>query len=95
MRELLLAYEPHIRLAAFAGILAIMAAWEALTPRRHQLIGRGVRWPNNIAIVAVDTVFVRFALPTTAVGAALMAEARGWGLFNALVFPAWAAIPLA
>jgi sterol desaturase/sphingolipid hydroxylase (fatty acid hydroxylase superfamily) len=95
MQDLLLAHEPLIRLAAFAGILAIMAAWEMLAPRRDQRIGRRIRWPNNIAVVVVDVLLVRFALPTTAVGLALVGEARGWGLLNALAFPAWAAIPLA
>ena len=36
MSEFLLANEPLIRLAAFAGIFAVMAAWELLAPRREQ-----------------------------------------------------------
>jgi sterol desaturase/sphingolipid hydroxylase (fatty acid hydroxylase superfamily) len=95
MQDFLLAHEPQLRLAAFAAILAIMAVWEVVAPRRAQRVGRRVRWPSNIALVVIDTLLVRFALPTTAVGLALLAEARGWGLFNALDFPAWAAIPLA
>jgi sterol desaturase/sphingolipid hydroxylase (fatty acid hydroxylase superfamily) len=33
--------------------------------------------------------------PTTAVGLALIAEARGWGLIQALELPIWAGVPLA
>jgi len=87
--------EPLIRLVAFAGIFAAMAVWEALAPRRDQRLGRGTRWPSNIGIVVLDTVLVRLVFPTTAVGLALVAEARGWGLFHALDLPAWASVPLA
>jgi sterol desaturase/sphingolipid hydroxylase (fatty acid hydroxylase superfamily) len=87
--------EPLIRLVAFAGIFAAMALWEVLAPRRDQKLGRGTRWPSNIGIVVLDTVLVRLVFPTTAVGLALVAEGRGWGLFRALDLPAWASVPLA
>jgi len=86
--------EPLIRLVAFAGIFAAMALWEVLAPRRDQKLGRGTRWPSNIGIVVLDTVLVRLVFPTTAVGLALVAEGRGWGLFRALDLPAWASVPL-
>jgi sterol desaturase/sphingolipid hydroxylase (fatty acid hydroxylase superfamily) len=90
-----LAYEPFVRLAAFIGVFALMALWELLAPRRRQTIGRGVRWPNNIAIVIIDTVVVRILFPTAAVGLALLAETQGWGLFNHLGLSWWTTIPLA
>jgi sterol desaturase/sphingolipid hydroxylase (fatty acid hydroxylase superfamily) len=92
MRTALFAYEPYIRLAAFAGVFAAMALWEVLGPRREQAIGRAWRWPNNLGVVAVDTLLVRVLFPTTAVGLALLAEARGFGLFNTVGLPAWIAI---
>jgi len=95
MTDTLLSNESLVRLLAFAGILGAMAAWEILAPRRRQAIGRGIRWPGNIGIVALDTLLVRLIFPMTAVGLALLAEARGWGLFNAFPVPGWAAIPLA
>jgi sterol desaturase/sphingolipid hydroxylase (fatty acid hydroxylase superfamily) len=84
-----------IRLFAFAGIFAVMAAWEVLAPRREQRLARGTRWPSNIGVVVLDTVLVRLVFPTTAVGLALLAEARGWGLLHALELPIWASVPLA
>ncbi|HEX9904644.1 MAG TPA: sterol desaturase family protein [Propylenella sp.] len=84
---MLSAYEPLIRLTAFAGVLAAMALWELLAPRRRQAIGRGRRWPNNFGVVIVDTLLVRLVFPTAAVGVALVAEERGWGLFNAFDVP--------
>jgi sterol desaturase/sphingolipid hydroxylase (fatty acid hydroxylase superfamily) len=94
MSDLLLANEPLIRLCVFAGIFAAMAAWEVLAPRRRQKLARGTRWPSNIGIVVLDTVLVRLVLPTTTVGLALLAEARGWGLCHALGLPLWASVPL-
>jgi sterol desaturase/sphingolipid hydroxylase (fatty acid hydroxylase superfamily) len=93
MSEALLAGEPLIRLSAFAGIFAAMAAWEMLAPRRERKLTRGTRWPGNIGVVVLDTLVVRFVFPTTAVGVALIAEARGWGLLHAFFVPMWASVP--
>ena len=90
----LLSNEPFIRLGVFAGILAAMVVWELLAPRRDQSIGRISRWPSNIGVVVLDTVLVRLMFPIGAVALALLAEARGWGLFNAFDVSTWAAIPL-
>jgi len=92
LAEILLAHEPTIRLSTFAGIFAAMALWELLAPRRRQAIGRLRRWPGNLAIVAIDTLLVRLLFPTAAVGVALLAEGRGWGLFPALAAPVWLAV---
>jgi sterol desaturase/sphingolipid hydroxylase (fatty acid hydroxylase superfamily) len=94
MSDILVAHEPLVRLVAFAAIFAAMAGWEILAPRREQKLARGMRWPGNIGVVVLDTALVRIAFPTTAVGLALLAEARGWGLFNALALPIWAGVPL-
>src|SRR5258707_859056 len=77
--------EPAVRLSVFAGVFAAMAFWELLAPRRRQAIGRFRRWPSNVGIV-------RLVFPVAAVGVAVLAEVRGWGLFQALETPAWLAI---
>jgi sterol desaturase/sphingolipid hydroxylase (fatty acid hydroxylase superfamily) len=94
MRSGLLAFEPLIRLTAFAGVFAVMAAWEFIAPRRKQSFGRTWRWPNNLGVVVVDTLVVRILFPTAAVGLALIAEARGFGFFNAVAFPGWIGVVL-
>ncbi|MBO0763512.1 MAG: sterol desaturase family protein [Hyphomicrobiaceae bacterium] len=93
MSEVLFASEPLIRLSAFATIFAATAAWEVLAPRREPKLARGTRWPGNIGVVVLDTILVRLLFPTTAVGLALVAEGRGWGLFHALDIPMWAGVP--
>jgi sterol desaturase/sphingolipid hydroxylase (fatty acid hydroxylase superfamily) len=89
MTETVLESEPLIRIAFFLAILAALAAWEVAAPRRRREIPRLIRWTNNLGVVVVDTVLVRLAFPILAVGLALMAEARGWGLLNVLGVPGW------
>ena len=92
--EALLSTEPFVRLAVFGSTLAAMIVWEFLAPRRDEKIGRWARWPSNIGVVVLDTVLVRLLFPIGAVGLAMLAESRGWGLLNAFDIPAWAAIPV-
>src|SRR5438128_1500942 len=84
-----LAYEAYIRLGAFGGVFLAMAIWELVGPRRHQAFGRHIRWPSNLGIVALDALLVRLIFPTTAVGFALVGDARGWGLFHVVALPTW------
>lgn len=91
MIETILVAEPEIRLTAFLGVLAAMALWEIAAPRRRRDFPRVIRWTNNLALVIVDTVILRLTFPILAVGLALMGEDRGWGLFNNLDIPVWAA----
>jgi len=84
--------EPFVRLILFGGVLTAMAAWELVAPRRKPKLGRKTRWPGNLGIVVLDTLFVRLIFPVGAVAVALAAEERGWGLFNAIGVPAWMAV---
>jgi sterol desaturase/sphingolipid hydroxylase (fatty acid hydroxylase superfamily) len=90
--ETIFAAEPQLRLGVFLGVLAIMALWELLAPRRRQDIPRVIRWSNNLALVVIDTIVLRLTFPILAVGLAVMAQERGWGLFNFIDAPAWVAV---
>jgi sterol desaturase/sphingolipid hydroxylase (fatty acid hydroxylase superfamily) len=92
MSETIATYEMAIRLAAFAGIFALMAAWELIAPRRVLRVGRVPRWPSNLGIVVLDTALVRVLLPMGAVALATVAQSRGWGLFNVWGVPGWVAV---
>lgn len=91
MIDTILVAEPEIRLTAFLGVLAAMALWEIAAPRRRRDFPRVIRWTNNLALVIVDTVILRLTFPILAVGLAVTAEDRGWGLFNNLDIPVWGA----
>ena len=84
-----LAAEPAVRLACFFGVFAAMALWEFLAPRRAWAFGRRRRWPSNLGVVVLDVALLRVLFPTLAVGLALQAESRGWGLLNAVALPGW------
>jgi sterol desaturase/sphingolipid hydroxylase (fatty acid hydroxylase superfamily) len=90
--ETIFAAEPQLRLGVFLGVLAIMALWELLAPRRRRDIPRVIRWSNNLALVVIDTIVLRLTFPILAVGLAVMAQERGWGLFNFIDAPAWVAV---
>jgi sterol desaturase/sphingolipid hydroxylase (fatty acid hydroxylase superfamily) len=83
-----------VRLTAFVGVFAAMAAWEALAPRRARLFPRRVRWLNNLGLAALNTLIVRLLFPVAAVGFAAIAAERGWGLLNAFDVPFWLAFGL-
>jgi len=92
MEPFVLAHEPALRLAAFAAVLAVMALWEILAPRRRRTLARRRRWPANLGVVVLNTAIVRVLFPAAAVGMALSAESQGWGLLNRYGVPAWAAV---
>jgi sterol desaturase/sphingolipid hydroxylase (fatty acid hydroxylase superfamily) len=82
-------YEPLVRGGVFAFVLLAMALWEVAARRRTQSIHRLQRWPANLSIVVLDTLAVRLVFPLAAVGAALVSDERGWGLFNLVSVPFW------
>jgi len=84
--------EIAVRVGAYAVVFAAMALWEWWAPRRKLSAGRGARWPGNLGILAIDIVAVRLLVPTTAVGVALVAAEKGWGVFGQAGLPYWAAV---
>lgn len=92
--DVILAHEPLVRVALFLGILLAMAVWEVASPRRRREIPRLIRWSNNLGIVVANTLLVRLTFPIGAVGMAVVAADRGWGLLHAFEIPGWAAFLL-
>ena len=81
--------EGVIRLSVFLGILIAMIGLETLFPARDRVQKRGARWLTNFGLVVIDTVVIRLLFPVIAVGVAIWAEARGWGVLNLLSLPIW------
>jgi sterol desaturase/sphingolipid hydroxylase (fatty acid hydroxylase superfamily) len=84
MTDLILAHEGAIRFSFFFAILIIMAVWEILAPRRPHTTSKALRWYSNLGLVFINTLALRLLLPIQAVGVALFAQSREWGLFNNL-----------
>jgi len=81
--------ELFIRFGAAIGIFLALALWELLTPRRVLTVGRARRWPSNLGILLLDAALVRLLIPVAAVGMAVVAGERGWGLLNITPWPTW------
>lgn len=91
LQDLLIAWEPVIRLSVFAGLLGLLMVLEAWRPRRDRVLGRWARWPANLGIVVLNTGLLRLIAPIVPVALAFQAADEGWGLFNALEAPPWLA----
>ena len=89
MERFILDNEPVLRLSIFFGVFAVMALWELASPRRPLTTSKTRRWATNLGIVALDTVLARLIFQVAAVGVALIAADKGWGLFNGLDWPVW------
>ena len=89
MDEFLLSNERAIRLSIFLGVFAVMAAWEALAPRRARSHGRLRRWPSNIGIVVLNTVILRIVFPMAAIEFAASVHGGGLGLMGIFGLPGW------
>lgn len=77
------------------SILVVLATWEGLGPRRRLSFSRLKRWPNNFALVVIDTIVVRICFPIVAVGFAAMMAERDVGFFNLVALPLWLEVVLA
>ncbi|MEO9650897.1 MAG: sterol desaturase family protein [Roseobacter sp.] len=85
-------HETLIRLSVFLGLFCVLAGLETLAPRRVRSQPRSTRWFTNWGVTVLNAITLRalaFALPLLAVGAAVDADAQGWGLFNLLRLPLW------
>ena len=75
-------FEITVRMGSFLCIFLLMTFWEVLSPRRQLAVRKRHRWASNLSLVALNTVLVRLIIPITTVGAAIAADARGWGLLQ-------------
>lgn len=78
----ILGNELPIRLGFFFGIFAVIAVWEILFPRRKLMVSKGMRWANNLGLVFLNSFILRILFPAAAVGVAVIAQQRGWGVLN-------------
>ncbi len=90
----LLQHEIAVRLSCFLGVFGLVALWELARPRRVLQVSKGLRWLNNIALVALNSLLLRLLFPAAAVGVAAAAQAHGWGLMQIYAVPPLAAVVL-
>jgi sterol desaturase/sphingolipid hydroxylase (fatty acid hydroxylase superfamily) len=87
--------EPAIRLISFAVIFSALALFEILSPRLERVEFRGAlksrRWITNISILVISSLALRVIFPLAAVGAAVWASDKGYGILPRLGLPEWLA----
>jgi sterol desaturase/sphingolipid hydroxylase (fatty acid hydroxylase superfamily) len=81
--------EALIRIGFFAGVFAVVAILEVLTPRRARTTSKFRRWISNLTLIALNPLSARLVFPVLPVGVALIAAERNWGLLNNLNLPFW------
>ena len=84
-----------IRLGFFFAVLLLMGLWEQLVPRRTRGYSRKVRWVNNLGLVLLNSLAVRWVFPVLAVGFAFLVQDRQWGVLNQFDLPYWLEVGLA
>ena len=92
INEFIMSNEKFIRMGFFFGMLAIMALWEILAPRRVLTVSKAVRWVNNLGLVFFNSFLIRLVFPAAAVGMAAFASEQGWGILNYYQTPFWLAV---
>jgi sterol desaturase/sphingolipid hydroxylase (fatty acid hydroxylase superfamily) len=92
LNDLVLTQELQIRIGFFLGILAVLALWEWLAPRRVLNVSKLSRWANNLGMVFVNTLLLRVIFPAAAVGMAAYAHRAGWGVLNIVEMPSLLAV---
>jgi len=92
VNDFIVANEVPIRLVFFFGVLAVMAAWEILAPKRALTVSKTVRWANNLGLVFFNSFILRLVFPAAAVGMAAFASEQGWGLLSYYPVPVAVAI---
>jgi sterol desaturase/sphingolipid hydroxylase (fatty acid hydroxylase superfamily) len=95
MANWLLAHQAQVQSYLWLGSFVAVALWESFRPRRPLATGAAARWFNNIALQGAAFLLVWLCVPVAAFSFAVLAQERGWGLFNYLSLPAWLSCMLA
>lgn len=90
-----MAQDQILRIASFVGVLAIIALWEIIAPRRALTSNKGKRWFANLSMTVAANLLVRLVFPLLPVGLAILAHEQGWGILNIISLPPWLAIIVA
>jgi len=80
--------EALIRLASFAGLLALFLGVQWLWPRRGGCY-TVKRFSVNLGLLVTSAVCAKLILPMSTVAVAFWASTQGWGLFNLVDLPLW------
>jgi sterol desaturase/sphingolipid hydroxylase (fatty acid hydroxylase superfamily) len=85
----LLAYlaETHFAYYILLTGFGLVGTWEGIRPLRPATVSVRRRWVNNFLWYILNGLFLRWALPATAVGWSVISAQRGWGILAATDLP--------
>ncbi len=85
--------ENIIRLSAFFGTLILMLCWQFFAPRRATKSNKWSRRFNNLGLIFISSLILRFCLPLLVVtNIARIAAENQWGIFNQFAMHSYAVI---
>lgn len=83
-------FQFYIGLAGYG----LVATWEGFRPLRSASVSMPRRWRNNFLWYILNGLFLRWVLPTSAIGWSVISAERGWGLVPDLGLPTWLGLVL-
>ncbi|CAH0525895.1 sterol desaturase family protein [Vibrio hippocampi] len=89
-----LEHSDSVRLSIFVMVFIACLLWEWTLPRIKRNQTRLLRWSNNLALVAFNSVLLQLIMPLLAIDSAYLASENQWGLFNQVSISSWLLIPL-
>jgi sterol desaturase/sphingolipid hydroxylase (fatty acid hydroxylase superfamily) len=75
----------------YFGVILVVSLLECVVPQRIAGDTLWLRWFGNFAMSIGNTVLLRVLFPFVGVAAAMISRPHGWGLFNHVAVPGWAA----
>lgn len=87
-------HESLFRLMIFIVVLASVAIWEIISPRRKLKISKPYRWINNLGLVLLNTILLRLIFPVAETGVAWWAIQHDFGIINYWHLSGWWVIGL-
>ncbi|SMN11263.1 Possible sterol desaturase [uncultured Candidatus Thioglobus sp.] len=91
MEQFLLDHAALLRLSAFLVVLVLFSTWEFYRPCRSQALVWYRRF-NNLLLLGVGAVLVRYLFPLAMVGVAQWYSLNGWGLYTMLGTSFWVSL---
>ena len=88
MQDYFLSHEGEIYTGCYFFAIAIVAALEAVMPRRALSQSMGLRWFGNIAVAIIDILLIRSIFPLLGIALALNSSENNWGLMPLMHVPA-------
>ncbi len=87
--------EDALRMLSFLSLLVLMGIAEWRWPMQKNTARRGIRWPVNLGLGAINVLALRVLMPWLAVDAAIWAQTSRFGLLAWLQVPALPAAVIA